>query len=144
MHCANELSYVPLLLRSIRRLLQPCTWLTTTIVLEAILHTLRLRRFKAIGNPGTALPPSTVMISPSTRTGSQLALPTYHANVGLSKLGIWAQVSKQLVGPVCNEHQLGKMQICSSTDFAPGGFSDISDHADDHSAGDRIDPPNMF
>lgn len=84
------------------------------------------------------------MILLSTRTGSHLARPTYRANVGLSKLGIWAHVSKQLVGPVCSEHQLGKMQICSPTDYAAGGFSDISDHADDHFAGDRFDPPNVF
>lgn len=61
MHCANEVSYVPLLLRYIRNLLQPCTQLTITNVLEAIHHALRLRGLKAIENPDTVLPPSSVV-----------------------------------------------------------------------------------
>lgn len=61
MHCANEVSYVPLLLRYIRNLLQPCIQLTITIVLEALHPALRLRDSKAIENLDTVLPPSSIV-----------------------------------------------------------------------------------
>lgn len=55
-------------------------------------------------------------------------------------------MSKQLVGPVYSEHQLGKMQIYSPTDSAAGVLVsfEILDHADDQFAVDRTDPPDVF